>query len=82
MFLEQISTCTYSNIIKITMQFTEIIRRLLRYSLGILSSTHGIETSKQDEVTVSEKIKNKLSSNDGLLFERLHNDLKDGVKAE
>lgn len=53
----------------------------MRFSLGILSSTHGIETLREDEVTVATCIRSKLSERDAVEFDKLHNDLKDGVKS-
>lgn len=52
----------------------------MRFSLGLLSSTQGIETLKEDEVTVATYIKSKLSPRDAVQFDKLHNDLKDGVQ--
>lgn len=57
----------------------ELIRRFMRFSLGLLSSTQGIEVLKEDEVTVATYIKSKLSPRDAVQFDKLHNDLKDGV---
>lgn len=51
----------------------------MRFSLGLLSSTQGIEVLKEDEVTVATYIKSKLSPRDAVQFDKLHNDLKDGV---
>jgi len=51
----------------------------MRFSLGLLSSTQGIETLREDEVTVATYIKSKLSPRDAVQFDKLHNDLKDGV---
>jgi len=51
----------------------------MRFSLGLLSSTQGIETLREDEVTVATYIKSKLSPRDAIQFDKLHNDLKDGV---
>jgi len=52
----------------------------MRFSLGLLSSTQGIETLREDEVTVATYIKSKLSPRDAVQFDKLHNDLKDGVQ--
>lgn len=52
----------------------------MRFSLGLLSSTQGIETLREDEVTVATYIKSKLSPRDAMQFDKLHNDLKDGVQ--
>jgi len=52
----------------------------MRFSLGLLSSTQGIETLREDEVTVATYIKSKLSPCDAVQFDKLHNDLKDGVQ--
>lgn len=51
----------------------------MRHSLGILSSVHGIEKAREDEVTVAACIRSKLSERDAVEFDKLHNDLKDGV---
>ncbi|XP_018355185.1 PREDICTED: gamma-tubulin complex component 3 homolog [Trachymyrmex septentrionalis] len=59
-------------------QKPESIRRFMRFSLGLLSSTQGIETLREDEVTVATYIKSKLSPRDAVQFDKLHNDLKDG----
>ena len=59
---------------------TDVIRRFLRFSLGLLSSTQGIETLREDEMTVANQIKGNLSARDALQFDKLHNDLKDGVR--
>ncbi|XP_032676591.1 gamma-tubulin complex component 3 [Odontomachus brunneus] len=59
-------------------QKPELIRRFMRFSLGLLSSTHGIETLREDEVTIATCIRNKLSERDAIEFDKLHNDLKDG----
>ncbi|XP_029157570.1 gamma-tubulin complex component 3 [Nylanderia fulva] len=59
-------------------QKPELIRRFMRFSLGLLSSTQGIETLREDEVTVATYIKSKLSPRDAVQFDKLHNDLKDG----
>lgn len=58
----------------------ESIRRFMRFSLGLLSSTQGIEILREDEVTVATYIKSKLSPRDAVQFDKLHNDLKDGVQ--
>lgn len=58
----------------------DLVRRLLRFSLGLLSSTQGIETLREDETTVASQIRGKLSARDASQFDKLHNDLKDGVK--
>jgi len=59
--------------------FTEYIRRFMRFSLGLLSSTQGIEILREDEITIATCIKSKLSPHDAIQFDKLHNDLKDGV---
>jgi len=51
----------------------------MRFSLGLLSSTQGIEILKEDEITIATCIKSKLSPHDTVQFDKLHNDLKDGV---
>lgn len=48
----------------------------MRFSLGLLSSTG---TLREDEMTVATNIKSKLSPRDAVQFDKLHNDLKDGV---
>lgn len=52
----------------------------MRFSLGLLSSTQGVETFREDEITVANHIKSKLSTRDSVYFDKLHNDLKDKVK--
>ncbi|XP_012278710.1 gamma-tubulin complex component 3 [Orussus abietinus] len=59
-------------------QKPEVIRKLLRLSLGVLSSAQGSETLREDEVTVASLIRDKLSLQDALQFDKLHNNLKDG----
>lgn len=59
---------------------TDVIRRFLRFSLGVLSSTQGVETIREDETTIAYQIRGKLSGKDAVQFDKLHNDLKDGVK--
>lgn len=54
----------------------------MRFSLGLLSSTQGIETLREDEMTVATYIKSKLSPRDAIQFDKLHNDLKDGVNVK
>ncbi|XP_070157516.1 gamma-tubulin complex component 3 [Polyergus mexicanus] len=56
-------------------QKPELTRRLMRFSLGLLSSTG---TLREDEMTVATNIKSKLSPRDAVQFDKLHNDLKDG----
>ncbi|KAL0112556.1 hypothetical protein PUN28_012105 [Cardiocondyla obscurior] len=58
-------------------QKSESIRRFMRFSLGLLSSTQGIETLREDEMTVATYIKSKLPPRDAVQFDKLHNDLKD-----
>lgn len=55
---------------------SELTRRFMRFSLGLLSSTG---TLREDEMTVATNIKSKLSPRDAVQFDKLHNDLKDGV---
>ncbi|XP_034947790.1 gamma-tubulin complex component 3 [Chelonus insularis] len=58
-------------------QKPDIIRRLMRLSLGFLSSTQGFEAFREDEITIANQIKSKLSTKDSVYFDKLHNDLKD-----
>ncbi|XP_053594050.1 gamma-tubulin complex component 3 homolog [Microplitis demolitor] len=58
-------------------QKSEVIRRLMRISLGILSSAQGVDSFGQDEITTANEIKSKLSSRDCNHFDKLHNDIKD-----
>ncbi|KAK0087490.1 hypothetical protein PV325_000931 [Microctonus aethiopoides] len=58
-------------------QKPEVIRRFMRFSLGLLSSTQGVESFREDEITIANHIKSKLSSRDSVHFDKLHNDLKD-----
>lgn len=37
-------------------------------------------TIREDEVTIASQIRGKLSAKDAVQFDKLHNDLKDGVK--
>ena len=60
--------------------FADLVRRFLRFSLGLLSSTQGVETLREDEMTIASQIRGKLSARDAAQFDKLHNDLKDGVK--
>ena len=52
----------------------------MRFSLGLLSSTQGAETFREDEMSIAGLIKNKLSAKDAVQFDKLHNDLKEKVK--
>jgi len=54
----------------------------MRFSLGLLSSTQGIEILREDEITIATCIKSKLSPHDAVQFDKLHNDLKDGVNVK
>ncbi|XP_015587434.1 gamma-tubulin complex component 3 [Cephus cinctus] len=58
-------------------QKPDVLRRFMRFALGLLSSTQGIETFREDELSVASHIKSKLSAHDAIQFDRLHNDLKD-----
>ncbi|XP_020297110.1 gamma-tubulin complex component 3 homolog isoform X2 [Pseudomyrmex gracilis] len=60
-------------------QKPDLIRRFMRFSLGLLSSTQGIETFKEDDITIVTYIKSKLLPRDAVQFDKLHNDLKDGL---
>lgn len=51
----------------------------MRFSLGLLSSTQGTENFREDETSVANHIKSKLSIRDAIQFDKLHNDLKDKV---
>ncbi|XP_076246303.1 gamma-tubulin complex component 3 isoform X4 [Calliopsis andreniformis] len=57
-------------------QNPEIIRKWMRFSLGLLSSSQGVGTIREDEVTVAGHIKDKMSYSDGIEFDKLYNDLK------
>ncbi|XP_053984214.1 gamma-tubulin complex component 3 homolog [Hylaeus volcanicus] len=59
-------------------QKPEIIRKWMRFSLGLLSSSQGLETLQEDEITVVSHIKDKLSPCDEAQFDKLYNDLKAG----
>ncbi|XP_043466471.1 gamma-tubulin complex component 3 [Leptopilina heterotoma] len=59
-------------------QKPDVVRRFLRFSLGVLSSTQGVGTVREDEVTIASQIRGKLSAKDAVQFDKLHNDLKDG----
>ncbi|XP_076246301.1 gamma-tubulin complex component 3 isoform X2 [Calliopsis andreniformis] len=48
----------------------------MRFSLGLLSSSQGVGTIREDEVTVAGHIKDKMSYSDGIEFDKLYNDLK------
>ena len=51
----------------------------MRFSLSLLSSTQGVDAPKEDEITIANQIKSRLSPQDAILFDELHNTLKDGV---
>lgn len=51
----------------------------MRFSLSLLSSMQGMDTLKEDETIIANQIKSKLSSQDAILFDELHSNLKDGV---
>ena len=38
---------------------SEIIRKWMRFSLGLLSSTQGIETLQEDEISIGNQIREK-----------------------
>ncbi|XP_076756926.1 gamma-tubulin complex component 3 [Xylocopa sonorina] len=59
-------------------QKPEIIRKWMRFSLGLLSSTQGVETLQEDEITVGSQIKEKLSICDATQFDKLYNELRSG----
>ena len=59
-------------------QKPELIRKWIRFSLGLLSSSQGVETIREDEITVISHIKDKLSSGDTVQFDKLYIDLKAG----
>lgn len=52
----------------------------MRFSLGLLSSSQGVETLREDEITVASHVKNKLPHCDTVQFDKLYNDLKIGVR--
>lgn len=60
---------------------TELIRRFMRFSLELFSSIQGVETLREDEISVASSIRSKLSSQDAVRFDKLHNDLRIGVMA-
>ncbi|XP_076657908.1 gamma-tubulin complex component 3 isoform X1 [Halictus rubicundus] len=59
-------------------QKTEVVRKWMRFALEVLSSSQGIETLQEDEVTIANHIKDKLSRSDTVQFDKLFHDLKDG----
>ncbi|KAK2580582.1 hypothetical protein KPH14_007705 [Odynerus spinipes] len=59
-------------------QKPELIRRFMRFSLELFSSIQGVETLREDEISVASTIKSKLSSQDAARFDKLHNDLRTG----
>ncbi|XP_076634245.1 gamma-tubulin complex component 3 [Colletes latitarsis] len=59
-------------------QNPEIIRKWMRFSLGLLSSSQGVETLREDEITVASHIRDKLPICDAVQFDKLYNDLKVG----
>lgn len=58
---------------------TEVMQRSMQFSLSLLSSTQGVDALREDETMVASQIKSKLSAQDAILFDELHNNLKDGV---
>uniref|UniRef100_A0A0C9S147 Tubgcp3_0 protein n=1 Tax=Fopius arisanus TaxID=64838 RepID=A0A0C9S147_9HYME len=58
-------------------QKPEVIRRFMRFSLGLLSSTQGVDAFRDDEISVISHIKSKLSTRENIYLEKLMNDLKD-----
>ncbi|XP_017888838.1 gamma-tubulin complex component 3 homolog [Ceratina calcarata] len=59
-------------------QKPEVIRKWMRFSLGLLSSTQGIETLQEDEISIGSQIKEKLSTCEAAQFDKLYNDLRSG----
>ena len=59
-------------------QKPEIIRKWMRFSLGLLSSTQGVETLREDEITVASQIKEKLQICEAVQFDKLYNELRAG----
>lgn len=59
-------------------QKPELIRRYMRFSLELFASIQGVETLREDEISVASNIKSKLSSQDAARFDKLHNDLRTG----
>ena len=57
----------------------ELIRKWMRFCLGLLSSTQGVETLHEDEITVGSQIREKLSVCDAAQFDKLYNELRSGV---
>lgn len=51
----------------------------MRFSLGLLSSTQGVETLREDEITVASQIKEKLQICEAVQFDKLYNELRAGV---
>lgn len=51
----------------------------MRFSLSLFSSTQGVESFSEDEITITNEIKSKLNSKESVHFDRLHNDFKDKV---
>lgn len=51
----------------------------MRFCLGLLSSTQGVETLQEDEITVGSQIREKLSVCDAAQFDKLYNELRSGV---
>lgn len=51
----------------------------MRFSLELFSSIQGVETLREDEILVASSIRSKLSSQDAVRFDKLHNDLRIGV---
>lgn len=49
----------------------------MRYSLGLLSSTQGVEKFHEDEISITNQITSKLTPRDSIIFDKLHSDLKD-----
>ncbi|XP_035723078.1 gamma-tubulin complex component 3 homolog [Vespa mandarinia] len=59
-------------------QKQELVRRFMRFSLELFSSIQGVETLREDEILVASSIRSKLSSQDAVRFDKLHNDLRIG----
>ncbi|XP_043288124.1 gamma-tubulin complex component 3 [Venturia canescens] len=58
-------------------QKPDVIRKFMRYSLGVLSSTPSSEIAQEDETTVTNRMRSKLLPRAALNFDKLLNDLRD-----
>ncbi|XP_015431879.1 PREDICTED: gamma-tubulin complex component 3 homolog, partial [Dufourea novaeangliae] len=56
----------------------EVIRKWMRFSLDVLSSSQGVESLQEDEITLACNIKDKLPHCDALQFDKLFHELQDG----